>query len=182
MPIIAMVNRLLHDNKDYTPEIQYIVDLVEQRLLHPERGDNGFLEELFGDKDVDETAFPQDATVNNCFRFPSTFTREKAKSVVDLYFQDSYANLALIEIALYDHGQLRYRNHHKAFVKALIAWGILKVENDKMMKQIIDGIRHKHSSLPKKVGYMSWDPDFPNEKNICISIGDDLGPTMPYRY
>ena len=149
MPIIAMVNRLLHDNKDYTPEIQYIVDLVEQRLLHPERGDNGFLEELFGDKDVDETAFPQDATVNNCFRFPSAFTREKAKSVVDLYFQDSYANLALIEIALYDHGQLKYRNHHKAFVKALIAWGILKVENDDEFNLILFGIKDKYRRLSK---------------------------------
>ena len=71
MPIIVMVNRLLFDKGDYTLEVQYIVDQVEQRLLHPERGDNGFLEELFGDKDEAKTAFTQDATVNKCFRFPS---------------------------------------------------------------------------------------------------------------
>jgi len=131
---------------------------------------------------VDETAFPQDATVNNCFRFPSAFTREKAKSVVDLYFQDSYANLALIEIALYDHGQLRYRNHHKAFVKALIAWGILKVENDDELQDMINGTKEKYSRLPKNGGYLSWAPNFTNEKNTCICIGEELGDTMPYRY
>ena len=146
IPIITMLNRLLFENGDYTKEARYIVDLVEQRLLHPERGDNGFLERLLDGADGDETAFAQNVTVNKCFRFPSEFTKEKVKLLVDLYYQDSYANLALIEIALYDHGQLKKRNAHKPFVEALVAWGILDVENDEAMTLLLDSLKHKHNS------------------------------------
>lgn len=182
IPIITMLNRLLFENGDYTKEARYIVDLVEQRLLHPERGDNGFLERLLDEADEDETAFAQDVTVNKCFRFPSEFTREKVKSVVDLYYQDSYANLALIEVALYDHGQLKKRNAHKALLKALAAWGLLDIEDDATLELILDCIRHKHSSLPNDGGYKSWNQDYLNEKNTCIGIGAELGDSMPYRY
>ena len=182
IPIIVMVNRLLFDKGDYTLEVQYIVDQVEQRLLHPERGDNVFLEELIGDEDEAKTAFTQDATVNKCFRFPSEFTREKVKSVVDLYYQDSYANLALIEIALYDHNQLKYRNHHKAFVKALVAWDIIKVGNDDEFDLILFGIKDKYKRLSKAGPYLGWGSELSYEKDTCISIGEELGETAPYRY
>ena len=181
IPIITMLNRLLFEKGAYTQKVRYIVDLVEQRLLHPEKGDNGFLEELFdedhGDRDQSDRASHDD-----CFKFPSEFTKKRVKAVVDNYYQDSYANLALIEIALYDHGQLKYRNHHKAFVKALVAWGILKVENDYELKAMIDSTKDKYSRLPKTGGYQSWDPRFQNEINTCINIAEELGDTMPYRY
>ncbi len=181
IPIITMVNRLLSEKGEYTQEARHLVDLVEQRLLHPERGDNGFLEELLNEPDGDETALPQDVTVSKCFRFPSEFTREKVKSVVDIYYQDSYANLALIEIALYDHGQLKKRNAHKPFVEALVAWGILDVENDEAMKLMLDGIKNKYTHLPKDGSYLGWGVELQNDKNTCISIGNELGCTMPYR-
>ena len=120
--------------------------------------------------------------VSEVFRFPSAFTKEMTKAVIDKYYQDSYANLALIEIALYDHGQLNYRNHHKAFVKALIAWGILKVENDDEFNLILFGIKDKYRRLSKAGPYLSWGPDLLYEKNTCISIGKELGETAPYRY
>ena len=182
IPIITMVNRLLFDKGNYTQELRYLVDMVEQRLLHPEKGDNGFLERLLDGADGDETAFAQNVTVNKCFRFPSEFTWEKVKTVVDLYYQDSYANLALIEITLYDHGQLKYRNHHKAFVKALVAWGILDVENDDELNLILFGIKDKYRRLSKAGPYLDWGPELLNEKNTCISIGKELGETAPYRY
>lgn len=179
--IITMVNRLLFEKGAYTQKVRYIVDLVEQRLLHPEKGDNGFLERLLDGADEDETAFPQNVTVNKCFRFPSEFTREKVKSVVDMYYQDSYANLALIEIALYDHGQLKKRNAHKPFVETLVAWGILDVENEEAMKLMLNGIKNKYTHLPKDGSYLDWGAELQNDKNTCISIGNELGCTMPYR-
>ena len=121
-------------------------------------------------------------TMSEVFKFPSEFTKERMKAVVGKYYQDSYANLALIEIALYDHNQLKYRNHHKAFVKALVGWGIMKVENDDELKAMINSTKEKFSRLPKTGGYQSWGPAFLNEKNTCISIAEELGDTMPYRY
>ena len=177
-----MVNRLLFDKGNYTQELRYLVDMVEQRLLHPEKGDNGFLERLLDGADGDETAFAQNVTVNKCFRFPSEFTKEKVKLLVDLYYLDSYANLALIEIALYDHGQLWKRNAHKTFVESLVAWGILDVENDEAMKLMLDGIKNKYTHLPKDGSYLDWGPRLQNDKNMCISIGNELGNTMPYRH
>ena len=182
IPIITMVNRLLFDKGNYTQELRYLVDMVEQRLLHPEKGDNGFLERLLDGADGDETAFAQNVTVNKCFRFPSEFTKEKVKLLVDLYYLDSYANLALIEIALYDHGQLWKRNAHKTFVESLVAWGILDVENDEAMKLMLDGIKNKYTHLPKDGSYLDWGPRLQNDKNMCISIGNELGNTMPYRH
>ena len=121
-------------------------------------------------------------TMSEVFKFPSAFTKERMKAVVDKYYQDSYANLALIEIALYDHGQLKYRNHHKAFVKALVAWGILKVENDEAMELILYGIRDKYSRLTKSGGYLDWGPELKSDKDYCIDIGNVLGESAPYRY
>ena len=185
IPIITMLNRLLFDSGDYTQEARYIVDLVEQRLLYPEKGDNGFLERLLDEDDEVETAFAQGSApdiVSKCFKFTSEFTRKRVKSVVDFYYQDSYANLALIEIALYDHGQLWKRNAHKTFVESMVAWGILDVENDEAMKLMLDGIKNKYTHLPKDGSYLDWGPGRQNDKNMCVSIGNELGNTMPYRH
>lgn len=116
-----------------------------------------------------------------CFKFTSDFLKEKVMAVVKEFYHGSHADLALIEIALYDHGQLMKRNSHTAFVKALAAWGILDVADDDVLKQKVDGIRDKYSRLPK-TGYEEWDDRFLNDKNTCKEIGKKLGDSMPYRY
>ncbi len=118
---------------------------------------------------------------DDCIKFPSEFTKQKLKTIFDRHYQDSYANLALIEITLYDHGQLWKRNAHKTFVKALMAWGLLYVKNDKVMKQMIDGIKNKYTHLPKDGGYLDWGSELKSDQNTCISIAKELGDTMPYR-
>lgn len=118
------------------------------------------------------------AVVSKCFIFTSDFVKEKTEAVVKKYYKGSYADLALIEITLFDHGQLKKRNAHTAFVKSLMAWGILNKASGKALKQITDGIRDKHSRLPK-VGYKEWDQQFLNDKNTCVSIGNELD-SMPY--
>lgn len=123
------------------------------------------------------------AVVGKCFKFVNAFTREKVETVVGKYYQNSQANLALIEIALYDHETVKKRNSHKAFLDALIAWGILNMKNAEEYNLILFGIKDKHKRLPKAGGYLDWPDDYlQNEKNICISIGQELGDTMPYRY
>lgn len=122
------------------------------------------------------------ATVKKCFKFTNEFTKEKVKTILDLYYQNSNPELAVIEIALYDHDLLRNRNDHKPFLEALAAWGLLDIANDEVMKTMLSSIRHKHSSLPKEGGYKGWGPKFQNEKNTCTNIGNELGETMPYRY
>ena len=120
--------------------------------------------------------------VSKCFKFTSEFTREKVKKIMEDYYHNSNPELALIEIALYDHDLLKNRNDHKPFVEALVAWGLLEIANNEVMDTVLSSIRHKHSSLPKEGGYKGWGPNFQNEKNTCTNIGNELGETMPYRY
>lgn len=132
---------------------------------------------------VNEAASPQTANKKSsedseCFKFKNDFVREKVEAVVKKYYKGSYADLALIEITLFDHGQLKKRNAHTAFVKSLMAWGILDAASGNALKQITDGIRDKHSRLPKE-GYKEWDQQFLNDKNTCINIGNELD-SMPY--
>jgi hypothetical protein len=126
---------------------------------------------------------PVNPVVSKCFKFVNAFIKEKVETVFSKYYQTSHADLALIEIALYDHEAVKKRNSHKAFLDALIAWGILKVKDDEEYKLILFGIKDKHKRLPKAGGYMDWsDDDLQYEKNICENIGRELGDTMPYRY
>ena len=130
-----------------------------------------------------EACPPMNPVVSKCFKFVNAFIKEKVETVFSKYYQTSHADLALIEIALYDHEAVKKRNSHKAFLDALIAWGILKVKDDEEYKLILFGIKDKHKRLPKAGGYMDWsDDDLQYEKNICENIGRELGDTMPYRY
>ena len=135
-------------------------------------------EEEQPDDEIDDDSDPALAVVGKCFIFTSDFVKEKTEAVVRKYYKGSYADLALIEIVLFDHGQLKKRNTHTAFVKSLMAWGILNTVSGNALKQITDGIRDKHSRLPKE-GYKEWDQRYLNDKNTCINIGKDLD-SMPY--
>ena len=117
--------------------------------------------------------------IDKCFKFNNAFVKDTVNAVVKSFYNGSHADLALIEVSLFDHGQLRKRNAHKAFVKSLIAWGILDKVDEEELKQIQKGIIDKFRHLPKD-GYMEWGDSLLNDKNTCISIGKKLGPTMKY--
>ena len=140
--------------------------------------DIGSTEEFLRKTPCTRCTDPGPDVVKKCFIFTSDFVKEKVEAIVKKYYIGSHADLALIEIALFDHGQLRKRNSHKAFVRSLAAWGILNLETDEEMKPVIDCIRDKFSRLPKD-GYKDWGQNFLNEKNTCINIGNELDP-MPY--
>ena len=135
-------------------------------------------EEEQPEDEIDDDSNSALAIVSKCFKFTSDFVKEKTDAVVKKYYKGSYVDLALIEIVLFDHGQLKKRNAHTAFVKSLMAWGILNAVSGKALKQITDGIRDKHSRLPKE-GYNEWEQRYLNDKNTCINIGNELD-SMPY--
>lgn len=115
----------------------------------------------------------------SCFRFPSEFTKQQVAAAVKKFYHGEHADLALIEITLFDHGQLKRRNAHTAFVKTLMAWGILKADEEER-EQIIRGLKDKFKRLPKD-GYKEWGDVLLNDKNMCAKIGEVLGPTMTYK-
>ena len=140
--------------------------------------DMGSTEEFLRKSPCTSCTDPGPDVVNKCFIFTSDFVKEKVEAIVKKYYTGSHADLALIEITLFDHGQLRKRNSHKAFVRSLAVWGILNVKTGEEMKPVIDCIRDKFSRLPKD-GYKEWGQNFLNEKNTCINIGRELD-SMPY--
>ena len=122
-----------------------------------------------------------ESEVANCFKFTYDFVKLKVADIIRDYYKGSYANLALIEITLFDHKQLNRRNSHKAFVRALIAWGLLEVADEEELKKIVSAVTDKHNRLNRisREGYKKWGDDHP-DKTICENIGRDLGDSMPY--
>ncbi len=116
---------------------------------------------------------------HDCFKIENDFVKEKVDAVVKKYYNGSHAELALIELTLYDHHLLKKRNAHTAFLKKLVAWGIIDLSETEL-KKASQGIAYKMHSLPS-YGYREWaGSDYVNDKNTCMDIGRDLGPTMPY--
>ena len=119
------------------------------------------------------------ASIGECFRVASEFVRQGVSTVVKDYYLGSAANLALIEITLFDHNLLQKRNSHTAFFKSLVAWGIISIANEDELKRIVRALADKHKRLPE-TGYKEWSKDYTNDKTICENIGKKLGPTIPY--
>ena len=119
------------------------------------------------------------ASIDECFRVASEFVRQNVFVVVKDYYLGSAANLALIEITLFDHNLLQKRNSHTAFFKSLVAWEIVSVANEDELKRIVRALADKHKRLPE-TGYKEWSKDYTNDKVICENIGKKLGPTIPY--
>ena len=117
--------------------------------------------------------------IAKCFNFPNEFTKQQVTAVVKAFYQGEHADLALIEVALYDHGLLKKRNAHTAFIHALMAWRLINPDKEGL-KQLISGIKDKYKRLPND-GYLSWDKEYLNDKTICQNIGKKLGPTMKYQ-
>ena len=81
-----------------------------------------------------------ESEVAKSFRFQSDFVKNKVADVIRDFYKGSYANLALIEITLYDHKQLIKRNYHKAFVKALVAWNLIEVAGEDTSAEWLEAV------------------------------------------
>ena len=137
------------------------------------------VEEVAGSENPKLKLVIPESEVAKSFRFQSDFVKNKVADVIREFYKGSYANLALIEITLYDHKQLVKRNYHKAFVKALVAWNLIEVADEEELKKIVSAVTDKHNRMPKE-GYQKWDNNFADDKSFCEKIGRELGDTMPY--
>ena len=123
----------------------------------------------------------EEKSVEKCFRFSNDFARIQIDAMVNGAYQGSYANLALAEITLFHHRQLKKRNSHKAFVMALKNWGIIDFADAEELDRIVSGVRDKYCRLPEE-GYLDWSDNFKNDRLVCERMGEKLGSTMPYQH
>lgn len=117
-------------------------------------------------------------SVKACFHFTSEFVKHQIVTIVNDFYLNRSVNLAMIEVTLFDHGQLKKRNEHTAFVRALKDWGILSSDVD--VAKTASGMASKlRSSFPTE-GYKQWDKNYLNERNLCTNIGNRLPVSMKY--
>lgn len=114
---------------------------------------------------------------NKCFKHNSPFVQELVKKAHKSCCK-SKASYVLLEVTLYDHGQLSDRNSHLAFLRKLVEWKILPGITETELNKIAFSMRDKARRLPKE-GYRSWD-NRPKDKLKCEEIGKILGDDMPY--
>lgn len=119
------------------------------------------------------------AIASQCFRATSEFVRQRVAEVVKEFFMGSAANLALIEIALFDHRLLKKRNAHKTFVKSLMAWEAIQATDEDELERLVRAVADKHKRMPKE-GYRDWSNDYAGDKVFCGNVGLELGDTIPY--
>jgi hypothetical protein len=163
--------KLLMDNAKY----------VEPIITNPEKI------KIVSEKEAGETpssggnTFELDPkTVEKCFKFQSDFLIDQVKTVLNDYYHGNYANLALIEITLFHHQQLKKRNNHTWFVMSLAVWGLITVSTEEEFDRIVYGVGDKYKRMPKE-GYQNWDDDRKDEKLFCERVAQKLGLTMPYQ-
>lgn len=111
-------------------------------------------------------------------KYRNDFVRFKLKEIFKEYYKGKHSNLALIEIALYDHEVILKHKRHKAFLKALKAWGIISYDEETEITRITNAMSFKLRNL--KPGYMDWPEKRKKDKNLCKNIGNMLGKTIPY--
>ena len=130
---------------------------------------------------ANEMKFVPDAdAIAKCFKFNSDFVKRSVSKLVADCYHGNYANLALIEITLFHHQQLKRRNSHTAFVMSLAAWGIITIAENKEFDLIVMGVGDKYKRLPKE-GYKEWDDTHKEDRLTCERIGEKLDPTMNYQ-
>lgn len=130
---------------------------------------------------TNEKAFiPDTDSIAKCFKFNSDFVKRSVSKLVADCYHGSYANLALIEITLFHHQQLKRRNSHTAFVMSLAAWDIITIADDKEFEKIVMGVGDKYKRLPKE-GYKEWDDTHKEDRLACERIGEKLDPSMSYQ-
>ena len=161
----------IHDNE----HVYIVKDSVNNDALQPtskatipRETDNG----------VDRSASDAKA-IEKCFKFNNDFVKRSVSALVTDFYQGNYANLALIEVTLFHHQQLKRRNSHKAFVMALAAWGIITIADEKELGLIVMGVGDKYKRLPME-GYKEWDDNHKTDRLICERMGGKLDPSMQY--
>lgn len=159
---------------------QNVVYNTEQKCAN----DNGDIDEVAVvldnvQDDTENTLMPGiPHSVESCFYFANEYVREIIDAIVSEFYTNRHTDLAMIEVTLFDHGQLRKRNLHKPFVRALVDWGILV--NDVDIDKICSGMASKFRSLPQN-GYRSWGSNHTNERELCRRIGEKLPESMKYK-
>lgn len=152
-------------------------EVAENDTLHPTPADT---EKLPVERDNDGSGFvPDTKAIEKCFKFSSDYVKRSVGALVADFYHGNYANLALIEITLFHHLQLKRRNSHKLFVMALAAWGIITIANDEEFKLIVMGVSDKYRRMPEE-GYQEWDDNHKTDRLTCERMGKKLGATMPY--
>lgn len=155
---------------------KYVYNAESKRELECEG-----IEEAVVDTDGEhiDNSFTQEIpeSVKECFRFPSVFVKQQVALIVKEFYLNKPVNLALIEVALFDHGQLHQPNSHKNFVQALIDWSILSDDID--IKKTTNGMASKFRKLPS-VGYKQWDNNHLIDRASCTNIGKKLPESMKY--
>ena len=137
-------------------------------------------EELPAKSDNDGKGFVADAkAIDKCFKFNSDFVRRSVRTLLADFYQGNNANLALIEITLFHHQQLKRRNSHKLFVMALAAWGIITVANAEELRLIVMGVSDKYKRMPKE-GYLEWGDNYKPDRLTCERMSAKLGPSINY--
>jgi len=117
-------------------------------------------------------------SVKACFRIANNYVREQVETIVNEFYLGEHVNLAMIEVTLFDHGQLKKRNEHTTFVRALRDWGILSSDID--VAKAASGMASKLRSPFPTEGYKQWDKNYLNERNLCTNIGNRLPESMKY--
>jgi hypothetical protein len=126
--------------------------------------------------DLDTRIIPE--SVKACFRIANDYVREQVEAIVNDFYLGQAVNLAMIEVTLFDHGQLQKRNEHTSFVRALKDWGILP--NDIDIAKTARGMASKLRTPFPTEGYKQWDKYYVNERNLCTNIGNRLDASMKY--
>lgn len=117
-------------------------------------------------------------SVKVCFRIANNYVREQVEAIVNDFYLGEHVNLAMIEVTLFDHGQLKKRNEHTTFVRALKDWDILSSDVD--VARVANGMASKLRNPFPTEGYKQWDKSYLNYRNLCTNIGNRLPVSMKY--
>lgn len=109
------------------------------------------------------------------FKFDSVFVRQNVKAIVGEFYRSKAANLALIEIAFFDHNLISTRNSHKTFIETLVAWGAITCAD---VEKTANSMSYKMGKVPE-YSYKDW-KGYVNDKKTCTNIGKKLESMMSY--
>lgn len=165
---IAHVDKIeAHFDKDMTMQVVDTKGLIDASASDSkeESGGHSFSEEV-----------PE--SVKACFRIANNYVKEQVEAIVNDFYLGEHVNLAMIEVTLFDHGQLKKRNEHTTFVRALKDWDILSSDVD--VAKAASGMASKLRSPFPTEGYKQWDKNYLNERKLCTNIGNRLPDSMKY--